>query len=143
MIKTKVTCQYKTGEENINLTIKEQKFQELQERLKMVFIYLFIYLFLGSHPQHMEVLSLGVQTELQLPDYITATAAPDPSHICGLHHSSQQCGIRNALSRARDQTLIFTDTSSVHFCCATMETASKWYLIKCIHVYKIYILENL
>uniref|UniRef100_A0A8D1FP48 Coiled-coil domain containing 73 n=1 Tax=Sus scrofa TaxID=9823 RepID=A0A8D1FP48_PIG len=35
LIKTKVTCQYKTGEENINLTIKEQKFQELQERLKM------------------------------------------------------------------------------------------------------------
>nr|XP_031315701.1 coiled-coil domain-containing protein 73 [Camelus dromedarius] len=36
LIKTKVTCQqYKMGEENINLTIKEQKFQELQERLKM------------------------------------------------------------------------------------------------------------
>ena len=38
LIKTKVTCQqHKMGEENINLTIKEQKFQELQERLKMVF----------------------------------------------------------------------------------------------------------
>ncbi|XP_036716007.1 coiled-coil domain-containing protein 73 [Balaenoptera musculus] len=36
LIKTKVTCQqHKMGEENINLTIKEQKFQELQERLKM------------------------------------------------------------------------------------------------------------
>ncbi|PNI78739.1 CCDC73 isoform 2 [Pan troglodytes] len=35
LIKSKVTCQYKIGEENINLTIKEQKFQELQERLNM------------------------------------------------------------------------------------------------------------
>ncbi|XP_045412965.1 coiled-coil domain-containing protein 73 [Lemur catta] len=35
LIKSKVTCQYKLGEENINLTIKEQKFQELQERLNM------------------------------------------------------------------------------------------------------------
>uniref|UniRef100_A0A8D2EGU9 Coiled-coil domain containing 73 n=1 Tax=Theropithecus gelada TaxID=9565 RepID=A0A8D2EGU9_THEGE len=35
LIKSKVTRQYKMGEENINLTIKEQKFQELQERLNM------------------------------------------------------------------------------------------------------------
>ncbi|KAM6158284.1 coiled-coil domain-containing protein 73 [Rhynchocyon petersi] len=33
LIKSKVTCQYKMGEENINLTVTEQKFQELQERL--------------------------------------------------------------------------------------------------------------
>ncbi|KAG8510763.1 Coiled-coil domain-containing protein 73, partial [Galemys pyrenaicus] len=35
LIKFKVTYQHKMGEENINLTIKEQKFQELQERLYM------------------------------------------------------------------------------------------------------------
>uniref|UniRef100_G3T452 Coiled-coil domain containing 73 n=1 Tax=Loxodonta africana TaxID=9785 RepID=G3T452_LOXAF len=35
LIKSKVTCQYKMGEENTNLTIKERKFQELQERLNM------------------------------------------------------------------------------------------------------------
>ncbi|XP_021541015.1 coiled-coil domain-containing protein 73 [Neomonachus schauinslandi] len=35
LIKSKVTCQHKMGEENIHLTIKEQKFQELQERLNM------------------------------------------------------------------------------------------------------------
>uniref|UniRef100_H0Y278 Coiled-coil domain containing 73 n=1 Tax=Otolemur garnettii TaxID=30611 RepID=H0Y278_OTOGA len=35
--KSKVTWQYKMGEENINLTMKEQKFQELQERLNMEF----------------------------------------------------------------------------------------------------------
>ncbi|XP_023612165.1 coiled-coil domain-containing protein 73 [Myotis lucifugus] len=35
LIKSKVTWQHKMGEENINLTIKEQKIQELQERLNM------------------------------------------------------------------------------------------------------------
>ncbi|XP_045871561.1 coiled-coil domain-containing protein 73 [Meles meles] len=35
LIKSKVTCQHKMGEENIHLTIKEQKFQELQERFNM------------------------------------------------------------------------------------------------------------
>lgn len=36
LIKSKVTCQYKMGEENISLTSKEQKFEELEERLRMV-----------------------------------------------------------------------------------------------------------
>ncbi|XP_054441934.1 coiled-coil domain-containing protein 73 [Pteronotus mesoamericanus] len=35
LIKSKVTWQHKMGEENINLTIEGQKFQELQERLNM------------------------------------------------------------------------------------------------------------
>ncbi|XP_047735331.1 coiled-coil domain-containing protein 73 isoform X2 [Prionailurus viverrinus] len=35
LIKSKVTCQQEIGEENIHLTIKEQKFQELQERFNM------------------------------------------------------------------------------------------------------------
>ncbi|XP_040835989.1 coiled-coil domain-containing protein 73 [Ochotona curzoniae] len=35
LIKSKVTCQYKMGEENISLTSKEQKFEELEERLRM------------------------------------------------------------------------------------------------------------
>ena len=39
------------------------------------FIYLFIYLcFLGLHLQHMEVSKLGVESELQLSTYATATA---------------------------------------------------------------------
>ena len=37
----------------------------------------------------MEASRLGVELEeLQLPAYTTATATPDPSHICDLHHSS-------------------------------------------------------
>ena len=44
--------------------------------------------FLGPHLWHMEVPRLGVKSELQLLTYITATAMPDPSHVCDLHHSS-------------------------------------------------------
>ena len=39
-----------------------------------LFIYLFIYCFLGLHLQHMEVPRLGVESELQLPAYTTAMA---------------------------------------------------------------------
>ena len=55
-------------------------------------IYLFIYGFVFSepHPRHMEGPRLGVQLELQLPAYITATATPDPSRVCNLHNSSWQ-----------------------------------------------------
>ena len=49
----------------------------------------------------MEVPRLGVELEVQLPDYTTATAMWDPSHIFDLHHSSQQCQILNLLSEAR------------------------------------------
>ena len=38
--------------------------------------------------------------------YTTATAMPDLSSICNLHHSSQKHQILNPLSRARDQTHI-------------------------------------
>ncbi|XP_074854640.1 coiled-coil domain-containing protein 73 [Carettochelys insculpta] len=35
LIRSKVTCQYKVGEENINLTAKEQQLQELQQKVRM------------------------------------------------------------------------------------------------------------
>ena len=38
----------------------------------------------------MEIPRLGVESELQLLAYATATAMQDPSHVCDLHHSSQQ-----------------------------------------------------
>ena len=77
-------------------------------------IYLFIYLvFLGPHPRPMEVPRLGVQSELQLPAYITARATRDPSPICNLHHSSWQHQILNPLSKARDRTRVLMDTSQI------------------------------
>uniref|UniRef100_A0A8D1AT14 asparaginase n=2 Tax=Sus scrofa TaxID=9823 RepID=A0A8D1AT14_PIG len=52
-------------------------------------------------PEHMEVPSLGLSSELQLPAYTTATATPDPSHGCDRHHSSWRRWILNPLSEAR------------------------------------------
>ena len=52
----------------------------------------------------MEVPRLGVESELQLPAYPTATATPDRSCIFDLHHRSLQRQILNPLSEARDQT---------------------------------------
>ena len=72
-------------------------------------------LFLGPHPQHMEVPRLGVELELLQLAYTTATATQDLSHVCNLHQSSQQCQILNPLSKAMDQTRILTDTSQVHY----------------------------
>ena len=46
----------------------------------------------------------------------------DPSCICDLHHSSQQCWILNPLSEARDGTRNFMLTSRIIFCCSTTET---------------------
>ena len=63
----------------------------------------------------MEVPRLGVEPELQLPAYTTATATQDRSLICNLHHSSQQCRILSPLSGTRDQTHILMDTSGVHY----------------------------
>ena len=46
----------------------------------------------------------------------------DPSCVCDLHHSSQQCQIPNPLSKARDRTRILIDISWLHVHCATMGT---------------------
>ena len=45
--------------------------------------------FLGLYLRHMEVPSLGVQSELEPLAYTTATATWGPSCICDLHHSSR------------------------------------------------------
>ena len=65
--------------------------------------------FLGPHPRHKEVPRLGVKPELQLLAY--ATAVPDLSCICDLHHSSRQRQILNPLSGVRDQTHVLKNTS--------------------------------
>ena len=67
----------------------------------------------------MEVPRLEVELELWLPAYARATATPDPSRVCDLHHSSQQRRILDPLSEARDETPILMDASRVPFHCAT------------------------
>ena len=59
----------------------------------------------------MEVPRLGVELELQLPAYATATAIPDQSPICNLCFSSRQHWILNPLSEVRDWTCILMATS--------------------------------
>ena len=65
-------------------------------------------------PWHMEVPRLGVQSELQLPAYATATAMQDPSLIWDLHHSSWQRWILNPLSKAMDRTRNLMVPSRIH-----------------------------
>ena len=66
------------------------------------FILFYFIVFFGLHTRHMEVPRLGVQSELKLPAYTTATATQDLRHICHLHHSSWQPRIPNPLSEAWD-----------------------------------------
>ena len=82
----------------------------------------FFVCFLGPHSQHMEVPRLRVESELQLPAYVPATAMPDLSHVCDLHHSSQWWRILNLLSMARDRTCNLRVPSRIRFCCATVGT---------------------
>ena len=63
----------------------------------------------------MEVPRLGDESELQLLAYTIAIATGDPGLICDLYHNSQQCQITGPLSKGRDWTLIFMDTSWIHF----------------------------
>ena len=61
----------------------------------------------------MEVPRLGVELELQLLTYTTATATQDLSYICNLHCSSRQLQIPDPLSEARDLTCILMDPSRI------------------------------
>ena len=75
----------------------------------------FVFAFLGSHPWHMEVPKPGVESELQVPAYTTATAMWDLSCVFDSYHSSWQLGILSPLSKARDQTHILMYTIRVRF----------------------------
>jgi len=66
----------------------------------------------------------GREPELQLPAYTTATATPDPSLVCDLHHSSRQRRILHPLSEARDGTRNLMVPSRIRFGCATNGNSS-------------------
>ena len=106
-------------------------------QIKIIMIYLFIPIscnsflfFLGPHLQDMQVPRLGIESKLQLPAYIKATATQDLRHVCNLHHSSEQGRILYPLSR-----LEIKPTSSwilVRFvmCWDTMGTPQCYYFKK-------------
>ena len=58
--------------------------------------------FLVPNFRHMEVPRKGVKSEVQPPAYTRATATQNLSHVCDLHHSSQQCRILNPRNEAKD-----------------------------------------
>ena len=72
----------------------------------------FHFVFFRPHLRHMDVPRLGVELELQLPAYATATEKPDLSCVSSLHRSLRQRQILNPLSEARDGTLVLIDTMS-------------------------------
>ena len=93
-----------------------------------IWLFFFFFVFLGLHLGHMEVPSLGVELELQLLAYTTATATWNLSHVCNLHHSSWQCWILNPLREARDGTGDLMDTSGVCYHWATTGTPTWLFL---------------
>ena len=94
----------------------------------------FFFCFLGPHLPRMEVPRLGVEWELQVPAYTTATAMQDLSLLCGLHHSSRQHQIHNPLIEARDRTRNLLVPRRIRFCCATMTTLSFFFLATLQHL---------
>ena len=72
------------------------------------FVSVWFFLFLGAQLQHLQVPRLGVDLELQLRAYTTAT--PDPNCICDLCGSLLQSRSLNLLSEARAQTHILMDS---------------------------------
>ena len=88
------------------------------------FFYFFL-LFLGLRLWHMEVPRRGVELEVQLPAYTTATATQDLSRICDLHHSSRQRQILNPLREAGDQTRNLRVPSRICFHCSTTGTPQR------------------
>ena len=70
----------------------------------------------------MEIPRLGVESELQPPAYARATATPDLSRICNLHHNSWQRRILHPLSKAGDQTHNLMVLSRIRFHCAMTGT---------------------
>ena len=53
------------------------------------------FFFLWLHLWHVKVPRRGVESEVQLLAYTTATATPDLSYICHLHQSLQQLQVFN------------------------------------------------
>ena len=84
-----------------------------------LFVFCFVLLFRATPVAYEGSQARGL-IELLAAGLVTATAMPDPSHICDLHHSSQQHRIPSPLSKARARTHNLMVPS--HFFCATMGT---------------------
>ena len=84
-------------------------------------LFFFFFPFLGPHSWHMEVPSIGVESDLQLLTCTTATATQDLSRAHN-HHSSWQQQILNPLSEARNRTCNLMVPGQMLFHCTTTRT---------------------
>ena len=111
--------------------VKRRILMEMKVFCLFCFLDFFFFPFSQSGTQGiwMVVPRLGVESELQLPPYATATAMPDLSHVCDLQHNSWQCQILNPMGEARDRTCNLMVPSWIHFCCTTMGTPGNKILI--------------
>ena len=75
--------------------------------------FFFFFVFLGPNPWHMEVPRLGVELELQLPAYSTATTTAESKPHLLPTPSSQQRQILNSLIKAR---ILMDDASWICYC---------------------------
>ena len=101
-------------------------FTDLEQRI------FFVCVFSRAAPMAYGVPRLVVQSELLPPAYTKAIATQDLSHICNLHHSSQQCQILNPQSKARDGTCILMDASQIRFRCAKKGAPGRGYFKLCL-----------
>ena len=92
---------------------RKKRIRIIDEHSVIFTLFLWSFVLLGPHLKHMEVPRLGVELELQLPAYTTASAMLDLSPICDLHHTSGQRQILNLLNKARNQTCVLMVTSQV------------------------------
>ena len=74
-----ISPKYSTGN-NFYISQDRLGHAEVMNNSKTQYDIIFFF-FLELHPQHTEVLRLGVELELQLSAYATATAKLDPSHV--------------------------------------------------------------
>ena len=88
------------------------------------FVYLFVCLFRAASTAYG-----NSQARSQIRAVPTiATASPDPSHVCNLHHSSRQHQIFNTLIEARDGTRGLMDSNWICYHWVMMGTPSSWFL---------------
>ena len=67
----------------------------------MDFVFLFVCLFRAAPSTYGGSQARG-QIRAVVAGLTTAIATPDPSHICDLYHSSQECWIVKPMSEARE-----------------------------------------
>ena len=109
----------KANQENLREWIRKHQNTSMQDT-----VFFFFLIFWGPHLWQMEIPRLGVELELELLAYTTATATRDSSLLCNLHLSSWQCQILNPLSEDRDWTLVLMDMSWIRCHWATTGTPS-------------------